>query len=1249
MDSGPTSQADVLENLVYRFEQAWQEGQRPQIDDFLPDEAALRKTVLVELAHVDLEFRVKAGEEARVEQYLGRFPEFDTGSDDALNLIVAEYQLRSRGAGSPVVDEFRDRFPEQWDRLEQRLTSSTWEESETLISPPPARTADDDTTVDPNCLPTPLTQSEGGDSSFRYKIVENHASGGLGDVFVARDEEVPRDVALKQLKPQFAHDPDSQVRFLREAEITGGLEHPGIVPVYGMGAYADGRPYYAMRFVRGGSLKDAVTRYHDSSGPDELAGHRSLKLRKLLTRFIEVCHAIDYAHSRGVVHRDIKPSNIMLGKYGETLVVDWGLAKPIGRSESRSRPLDEATMRPQSGSGSAATQRGSAVGTPAYMSPEQACGYVDTLTAATDVYSLGATLYEILTGQPPQTSQELTLVLNRVSRGDFPPPRSIQPDVPAGLESICLKAMALLPEDRYQSAGALAADVENWLADEPVAAHRESVWDRSRRWMRRHRTIVSSATVAAVLLTAAGVASFIAWDRAQHEDRMRRERLQATILAAENSAIHELQNDRYSSALGFVETALVQLEERPELGELRSRLQNRRDHIQRLDDFHRLAAQAEQSAMFENNREAISACRGALDVLAVFEHSDWWAHLPTNDLTPRQADRLQQRVYDQLILLTMFKGKSAILNFMSPTGGEECRELLNLSELVQRFRRAESIATLQDFANFRIGAKFKLPNPDFSTYHPQTAADNNAVGIMAWSLAQNPIMRKTILAGRDVDQNLTEVARKFFIRSAALDPDRYMTIATLGFINWQLKDFDAARQAYNQCIVLRPDNYFAYGLRAETFLDEARKTEDRRQKNVLLHAALQDAETARDLAPTVYFVHWYCGEVYREMGQISEAVPSYLQAIKLGKMTVNSERRLMNLHREAVQTTRARMLELLQAQPEKSEFRLLLATAELELENNAAAEVAAEEVLKLQPKSAEALAIRGTVSLRKRDYEAAQAYFQSALESDDENYRAAIGLGRVLENLDAPGAALVAFENCIEVAQTDWQRAAGELGRCASLIRLERFDEAEQALKSAIRYDPGCDFESLSQFAKEHQAAGVLETIESIQNPQLPDAKSRRFSVLPLLNGGFELGLSAYWGEPHRGKPTWWNRGGCRSSAEVSADNPHEGRYALHINHRSPAADGVFAETSQSVPATAGARYRVSLWARGDVPATGGIQVTVGEGNKGPVIDLSDVAQDWQQFSGKFTAKQDMVTVRIVSTSEGEVWLDDLRIELVEP
>jgi tetratricopeptide (TPR) repeat protein len=344
-------------------------------------------------------------------------------------------------------------------------------------------------------------------SGGRFRVLRLHAEGGLGQVYVARDEEVRREVALKQIKPLCAADAQGRARFLLEAEITGGLEHPGIVPVYGLGTYDDGRPFYAMRFIKGDSLKDAIARFHADEATQQDPGLRTLALNKLLRRFLDVCNAISYAHSRGVLHRDLKPGNIMLGDYGETLVVDWGLAKAVGRHlESAPATGTERTLRPESGSDVQPTAMGSLQGTPAYMPPEQAAGRLDELGAASDVYSLGATLYALLTGRAPFDEPDRAALLRQVERGEFPRPRQVRPWIDPALEAVCLKAMARRPEDRYSTPRALAEDIEHWLADEPVTAYPEPWPVRLGRWGRRHRSLV--ATAVAILATAtAGLAA----------------------------------------------------------------------------------------------------------------------------------------------------------------------------------------------------------------------------------------------------------------------------------------------------------------------------------------------------------------------------------------------------------------------------------------------------------------------------------------------------------------------------------------------------------------------------------------------------------------------------------------------------------------------------------------------------------------------------------------------------------------------
>ncbi len=361
-----------------------------------------------------------------------------------------------------------------------------------------------------------------------------HARGGLGEVLVVRQQELDRPVALKRIRPDQFHEA-ARLRFVREAAITARLQHPGIVPIHGLGEDEDG-PFYTMPFIGGETLHDAIRAFHRDEALRRDPGRRSLELRNLLQRFSSVCETMAYAHDQGVVHRDLKPSNIMLGRYGETLVLDWGLAKRYRGDPINSETDDEPPSPSPSPDDMTAT--GTVMGTPQYMSPEQAAGR--PAGPASDLYSLGVILYAILTGKSPYHESPAADPLKPMREAALVPPRERDASISRPLEAICLKATTARPEDRYGSSRALAEDLARWLADERVSAYRDGLSDRLARWTRRHRASVLAAALTLVVIAVLATIATVVVEQARRREQSARTEV-TRALANERAAKAEAE------------------------------------------------------------------------------------------------------------------------------------------------------------------------------------------------------------------------------------------------------------------------------------------------------------------------------------------------------------------------------------------------------------------------------------------------------------------------------------------------------------------------------------------------------------------------------------------------------------------------------------------------------------------------------------------------------------------------------------
>jgi serine/threonine protein kinase len=365
--------------------------------------------------------------------------------------------------------------------------------------------------------------------AVRYVVVGHAGSGGMGTVHVAKDLDLLRRVALKEMAPDAAASPDARARFIREVQVTAQLDHPHVVPVYGLEVTQGDRPAFAMKLVEGRTLGDLVADTLAQAQADHAADEaHSLPAR--LEHFLKVCEAISYAHERGVIHRDLKPANVMMGLHNEVYVVDWGLCRVLTAPDTTPGADGPRAELPDTSAsaGDSATRYGSVVGTPRYMSPEQARGLIEQLGPKSDQYALGLILQELVTLRPAIAGTHLTDVLARAAAARREPLVSATGgSIPAELIAVIDRATAADPAQRYAGVDAFAADLRRYLRGDAVEARPDSPWQRLLRFVARHRQAAGTAALAFAALFLAVVVGLL-WrhDRAITEQGFREQRLQ---------------------------------------------------------------------------------------------------------------------------------------------------------------------------------------------------------------------------------------------------------------------------------------------------------------------------------------------------------------------------------------------------------------------------------------------------------------------------------------------------------------------------------------------------------------------------------------------------------------------------------------------------------------------------------------------------------------------------------------------------
>jgi tetratricopeptide (TPR) repeat protein/serine/threonine protein kinase len=527
-----------LELICERFESAWRRSERPAIESLLPSAAELRHKAVVELVHMELELRLEAGEAAQAEEYFARFPELAVDPVESIALVAAEFKHRLRCEPNLTPFEFMERFPQLSPGLELRLNM------------PPSRHRSQVLRLKcPHCRnPMTLVADLFGDelycpscgSSFhlerdetiastkrlprlgKFELLETVGHGACGTVYRATDTELDRIVAVKLPRSGSFVTKEDEDRFLREGRSVAQLRHPGIVPIYEVGRVGV-FPYMASEFVEGRTLAHAIA-------------SRRFGFRDTAEIVAQAAEALHHAHSLGVVHRDVKPSNLMIVMPKRT-AADWQAPKG-SRMDSRPRAtvrvMDFGLARRDEGEVTL-TVDGQVLGTPAYMSPEQARGEAHGVSGQSDIYSLGVILYELLTNELPFRGNKNMLV-QQVLNEEPRPPRSLNDRIPRDLETITLKCLRKSSDERFATAEDLAVDLRRFLRDEPIVARPISRTVRAWRWTRRN-PVLTVASLAAVLLVTLLVAFTIAFfrergEREEAEQALQNERVDTFTLQA---------------------------------------------------------------------------------------------------------------------------------------------------------------------------------------------------------------------------------------------------------------------------------------------------------------------------------------------------------------------------------------------------------------------------------------------------------------------------------------------------------------------------------------------------------------------------------------------------------------------------------------------------------------------------------------------------------------------------------------------
>lgn len=697
--------------------------------------------------------------------------------------------------------------------------------------------------------------------SERYTVRHVLAKGGLGQVLLAYDRVLQREVAIKEIKADLLGREDIEDQFRLEALVTGRLEHPSIVPVHDLGSHPDGRLFYCMKLLQGRTYRVELRMLAE----ERRGADRDARLRQLLASFIAVCRAMAFAHSRGVLHLDLKPENIILGDYGETQIVDWGLAK------LRISDLDRAAGRRLKG----------VIGTPRYMSPEQLRGDEDGLTPAADIYALGVILAETMLVADGRALPAIDQ--KHLSRSPEQMWAAIR-RLSGPLRSITAKALAEAPGDRFEDARDLARELERCLAGERVLVHRESLLPKAKRLIRRHKAPAAGLLTALLVLAGWGVDR--AWRRADDVNY---------AAAAVREAEVDWRHGRPERGLERLELALGRLQRHFLVREVIAATAARRDAINAWIQFDAALEKARfLSVDPDRAAESAAACSAA-------EH---WASIQPDAafLAGVMQEHRQQALEEIQLLHSWLRGGPkpvAVADGRSAHGlylaGRQFHLAGKPREAADSYRRCLAMQPDHFWAMFFLSdCSAKLGDAAASVlgYTACLAREStlpflyinrgNAYMALAeaelamadykqaeWFGAADPRLdynRGLLLA----NQRRWRDAEKAFSKAVAADSKFWAARLELARVHRQLKNYPAAIEQLQRVIDQEPQSAVAFAERAFVYWDQRK-----------LKEAIADADRSRKLDPRLSAPEWVAGLVRSAEGDWAGAVVAYSKALDL--------------------------------------------------------------------------------------------------------------------------------------------------------------------------------------------------------------------------------------------------------------------------------------------------------------------------------------------------------------------------------